>query len=115
MKSKIKKIAFSLIALIILFAVMARYDLFNSYNGLRANYQIMTGTLVYPQCEFEGVELDRANEISSELGFKVVHVDCDKFYTTGMDAYYSAMSAEIEKRNGVDWLNRYTEKIMQNN
>lgn len=58
---------------------------------------------MYPQCEYNISELSHINSNSDELGYKVVHVDCDLFYTRGMNNYCSIMIRKIEEHNGQTW------------
>ena len=108
--SKINKI----LGLLVLFAAVLtalNYDLFNKYSILTAKYQLSNGETIYPQCEYSGPDLQRANEVSKEFGFIVVQVDCELFYSQGMENYYALMTNEIEKKNGTDWLSDFSRKM----
>lgn len=90
------------------------FNLFSRYSFLSAHYDLWTIGIVYPQCEFDGADLERLNSISKEMGFEVRKVDCDIFYTRGMDNYYKIMSSRIEERNGIEWLNELYDKRRTN-
>lgn len=95
----VKKIVIGFLV-VLTFVIGSSFDLFSRYNVLTAHIDLMRGTLIYPQCEFEGDDLDDINPFSQkEMGFEVVYTDCDLFYTRGMDDYY-IMFERIEERNG---------------
>ena len=91
---------------ILLFYIIFYFNINSPYNYLTAKIGAMSGNLIYPQCEYQGQDLDRLNRISETMNFKVEHVDCDIFYTRGMDVYYEIMAHEISELNGKDWLSK---------
>lgn len=108
-----KRIAIILVIIGIV-VLISFFNLLSRYSFLSAHYDLLTIGLVYPQCEFEGADLEQLNSISTEMGFEVRNVDCDLFYTKGMDNYYEIMSSRIEERNGSYWLNELYKKRKTN-
>jgi len=107
--NKLKKLSYTLLIIGII-VMLSYFDLFSRYNLITAYYDMYTIGLVYPQCEFKGKELNKLNMISSEMGFRVRHVDCDIFYTYGMHQYYDIMTSKIKIKYGQNWLNELYEK-----
>jgi hypothetical protein len=100
---QLKKLSMAVMMSVIVFCLFY-FNLLSRYSFISAFIDVYTIGLVYPQCEFQGDELKQLNSISTEMGFQVIYVDCDLFYTRGMNQYYGIMSSKIEAENGPNWL-----------
>ncbi len=109
-----KKLCLYLIALVLVF-VTFHFNLFSSFNFITARLDKLNGKLVYPQCEFSGQDLVKLNEVSKSIGFTVVYVDCELFYTNGMESYYRIMNQAFSLKYGDDWLDRLNELNIRTN
>jgi len=98
------------ISIVILILFIRHLDLFSRYNFITGYFDLYTTGLIYPQCEFDSENLRELNSISTEMGFKVIHIDCDLFYTKGLNQYYEIMSSRIEAKNGQDWIDDLYQK-----
>lgn len=106
---RLKKLSYTVLIICII-VMLSYFDLVSRYSLITAYYDMYTTGLVYPQCEFEDKELNELDMISREMGFRVRHVDCDLFYTKGMDQYYEIMTSNIEIKSGQNWLDELYEK-----
>lgn len=98
------KISLIIILVVLIFSISKYLNLFSEFNILTANIDRYNRSLVYPQCEFKGKDLDKMNKTAMKLGFKVVYVECELFYTRGMNSYYKIMNEEFKNKYGEDWL-----------
>ena len=114
MKTKILKGLIYSVTIIIILYVIAHFNLFSSFNLITARLDKFNGNLVYPQCEFRGKDLDKLNTAASTIGFSAVYVDCELFYTNGMDSYYEIMDDVFTEKYGNNWLEKLHELNRKN-
>jgi len=114
MKTIVKKLFLILLTGVLLLTIL-HFNLYSSFNFITARIDKLNGELVYPQCEFHGQDLEKLNTVAKSMGFSVVYVDCELFYTNGMKSYYRIMDQTFSQKYGKDWLVKLNEKMIKTN